>query len=269
MRVAITSWNGRISPVFDVARSVVLADVEGGRIKSRREEPLEGEDPGRQASCLSAYQPNVLICGAISQSMIALLSACDIAVFPFVAGDVEAVLEAHLNGSLNAPAWSMPGCCGRNGHGRVAGRCARNRFGTAQAQRPVLSHTNPKQGINPMKIVLTSTGKTLADPLDLRFGRAKYFILVDVETGDLTVHDNTQNLNAAQGAGIQAGETVARLGAQAVVTGNVGPKAFRILEAAGIKVFLCSAGSGTEAVRKFKAGELKEASTANVEGHWA
>lgn len=269
MRVAVTIWNGRISPVFDVARSVILAEVEGGRIKARREEPLEGGDPGRQASRLSSYQPNVLICGAISQSMVALLSACDIAVFPFVAGDVDAVLDAYLNGSLTAPAWSMPGCCARKGYGGGTGRCAGRRFGSGRQQRTILSPTEATQGIAAMKIVLTSTGKTLADPLDLRFGRAKYFILMDTETGDLTVHDNAQNLNAAQGAGIQAGETVARLGAQAVVTGNVGPKAFRILEAAGIKVFLCPEGSGDGAVRKFKAGELKEASTANVEGHWA
>jgi len=82
-------------------------------------------------------------------------------------------------------------------------------------------------------------------------------------------HDNSQNLNAAQGAGIQAAETVVRLGAEAVVTGNVGPKAFRALNAAGIKMYLSGEGSVADAVRKFKAGELKEASTANVEGHWA
>jgi predicted Fe-Mo cluster-binding NifX family protein len=58
------------------------------------------------------------------------------------------------------------------------------------------------------------------------------------------------------------------LGAQAVVTGNVGPKAFRILNAAGIKVYLSAEGTVAEAIRKFKAGELKETTVANVEGHW-
>jgi predicted Fe-Mo cluster-binding NifX family protein len=105
--------------------------------------------------------------------------------------------------------------------------------------------------------------------LDTRFGRAKYFILADVETGEWVAHDNAQNLGAAQGAGIQAAETVARLGAQAVVSGNVGPKAFRALNAAGIRMYLCDAVKVEDALKKFKAGELKEATGANVEGHWA
>ena len=120
-----------------------------------------------------------------------------------------------------------------------------------------------------MKLIVTSTGRTLADPVDLRFGRARHFLLVDTETGTVTVHENTQNLNAAQGAGIQSGETVARLGATAVVTGNVGPKAFRMLKAAGVSVYLCGEGTAEDAVRKFKDGELKETTAANVEGHWA
>jgi predicted Fe-Mo cluster-binding NifX family protein len=120
-----------------------------------------------------------------------------------------------------------------------------------------------------MKIAITATDKNMSGNVDPRFGRAKYFMVVDTESDEWAAHDNAQNLNAAQGAGIQSGETVARLGAQAVVSGNVGPKAFRILNAAGIKVYLCGEGTVTEAVRRFKAGELKEAPAANVDGHWA
>ena len=120
-----------------------------------------------------------------------------------------------------------------------------------------------------MKIAITATGKDMSSNVDPRFGRAKYFLVVDTDTNEAAAHDNTQNLNAAQGAGIQAGETVARLGAAAVVTGNVGPKAFRTLNAAGVKVYLCGQMSVTDAVEKFKGGELKEATSANVEGHWA
>ena len=119
-----------------------------------------------------------------------------------------------------------------------------------------------------MKIAITSTGKDMSSTVDLRFGRSKYFFVMDTDTNEWASHDNAQNLNAAQGAGIQAGETVARLGAKAVITGNVGPKAFRILNAAGIKVYLVVEGTVTDAVRRFKAGELREASAANVEGHW-
>ena len=120
-----------------------------------------------------------------------------------------------------------------------------------------------------MKIAITATGKELSSAVDPRFGRAKFFIVVDTDTDESMAHDNAQNLNAAQGAGIQAAETVARLGAVAVVTGNVGPKAFRALNAAGIQIYLSKEDTVTDAIRKLKAGELPEASTANVEGHWA
>ncbi len=120
-----------------------------------------------------------------------------------------------------------------------------------------------------MKIAVTSTSKDISSNMDPRFGRAKFFIIVDTDTDEVVAHDNVQNLNAAQGAGIQAAETVARLGAEAVVTGNVGPKAFRALNAAGVKIYLCTEGTVADAIRRFKAGELKEASVANVEGHWA
>jgi len=119
-----------------------------------------------------------------------------------------------------------------------------------------------------MKLAITAISKELSSNVDQRFGRAKYFIVVDIETGEWIAHDNAQNLNAAQGAGIQAAETVARLGAQAVITGNAGPKAFRTLNAAAIKVYLCPNGTVEEALHRFKGGELKEASAANVGGHW-
>ena len=120
-----------------------------------------------------------------------------------------------------------------------------------------------------MKIAITATGKEVTSAVDPRFGRTKFFIVVDMDTNEAVSHDNAQNLNAAQGAGIQAAETVARLGAEAIITGNVGPKAFRVLNAAGIQVLLTKQGAVADAIRMFKAGELTEASTANVDGHWA
>lgn len=120
-----------------------------------------------------------------------------------------------------------------------------------------------------MKIAVTATGGQMTDRVDPRFGRAKFFLVVDTESNAATAHDNAQNLNAAQGAGIQTAETATRLGAEAVITGHVGPKAFRALNAAGIKIYLSTEGTVADIVRRFKAGELPEATTANVDGHWA
>jgi predicted Fe-Mo cluster-binding NifX family protein len=120
-----------------------------------------------------------------------------------------------------------------------------------------------------MKIVVTSQGVDLDSAVDPRFGRARHFLLVDTETMQTTAHDNTQNLNAPQGAGIQAAQAVYNLGAGAVITGNVGPKAFATLRAAGIAVYLGASGTTREAIEQFRSGRLTLADSANVEGHWA
>jgi predicted Fe-Mo cluster-binding NifX family protein len=120
-----------------------------------------------------------------------------------------------------------------------------------------------------MKIAVTSTGKTLESPVDPRFGRAAYFVLVDTDTGAFEAHDNAQNLNAAQGAGIQSAETVSRLGAEVVVTGHCGPKAFRTLQAAGIKVVVGAEGTIDRAVKDVVSGHLKPTESPDVEGHRA
>ena len=119
-----------------------------------------------------------------------------------------------------------------------------------------------------MKIAITSQGKELSSEIDLRFGRAKFLLVVDTETGDFEVQDNKLNLNAVQGAGIQTGQNIANLGVEAVITGNVGPNAFKTLNAADIKIFLAEKQTVQEAIDSFTAGELKEIDQANVEGHW-
>lgn len=119
-----------------------------------------------------------------------------------------------------------------------------------------------------MKIAVTSQGADMASAVDPRFGRAKFFIVVDTETGGSVAHDNAQNLNAAQGAGIQAAQKVVELGVEAVLTGNVGPKAFSALEAGKIDIYIGATGSVTNATEQFKAGQLECVAEPNVEGHW-
>jgi predicted Fe-Mo cluster-binding NifX family protein len=120
-----------------------------------------------------------------------------------------------------------------------------------------------------MKLAITSSGKTLESQVDPRFGRAAYFIIADDGTGTIEAYDNAQSLNASQGAGIQAAETVSRLGAEAVITGHCGPKAFRALRAAGIQVVVGAQGTVREAIERFRKGEIKPTEAPDVEGHWA
>jgi len=119
-----------------------------------------------------------------------------------------------------------------------------------------------------MKIAFTTSGTDLSAPLDSRFGRAPKFIIYDTGNNVFEVVDNAQNLNAAQGAGIQSAQNIARLGVGALVTGHCGPKAFRTLQAAGIKIYNTAALTITEALEQYRAGKLNEAGSADVEGHW-
>ncbi len=119
-----------------------------------------------------------------------------------------------------------------------------------------------------MKIAFTTSGDNLEALLDSRFGRAPKFLIYDPETKIIEVIDNKQNLNAVQGAGIQSASMVAQSGAQVLVTGHCGPKAFQVLKAAGIKVYNTDAPTVAEALKRYQAGQLAEAKDSDVEGHW-
>ncbi len=120
-----------------------------------------------------------------------------------------------------------------------------------------------------MKIAVTAQGPDMDSPVDPRFGRARYFLLIDTETGQFTAHDNAQNLNAMQGAGIQAAQKVVQLGAEAVLTGHVGPKAFATLQAGKVAVYPGATGTVRESLEWMQSGRLQPATKPNVEGHWA
>ncbi len=119
VRLALTIWNGRVSPVCDVARQLLVLDLEDGRERARRLESLEGADCRQRAARLGEIRPDVLICGAISWPLAGMLAAKGIRVIAFIAGTAEEVLAAYAAGSLGGPAFAMPGCCaGRCGWGR-------------------------------------------------------------------------------------------------------------------------------------------------------
>ncbi|MBU1228796.1 MAG: dinitrogenase iron-molybdenum cofactor biosynthesis protein [Proteobacteria bacterium] len=118
-----------------------------------------------------------------------------------------------------------------------------------------------QQGI----IAVTSEGPKLTDMVDPRFGRAAGFVVVDLATMGTSYVGNGGSQAMAQGAGIQAAENVARAGAQTVLSGFVGPKAFMALQAGGIQVIQNVEGMTVgQAVDKFKRGELAPADAPNA-----
>lgn len=108
-----------------------------------------------------------------------------------------------------------------------------------------------------MKICITSEGKTLDANIDPRFGRCRYFIIVDTDTMEFQAIDNA-SIQASGGAGIQSGQLMASNQVKAVLTGNVGPNAFQTLQAAGIEIFTGVSGTVSEALKKYKEGAFKK-----------
>ena len=109
MKVALTTWENRISPVFDSAGMVLVVQVENGVVVGRNFKPLESASPFSRALTLSTLGVNVLICGAISLVFANMIEARGIQIVSFVTGDVDQVLDAYLGGFLHQPSFQMPG----------------------------------------------------------------------------------------------------------------------------------------------------------------
>jgi predicted Fe-Mo cluster-binding NifX family protein len=118
-----------------------------------------------------------------------------------------------------------------------------------------------------MKLGISSSGQDLQSNVDPRFGRCPYFIIYDTDSDDYEIIDN-QSRQAMGGAGIQAAQTISDKGVEAVVTGNIGPNAYKVLAAARINVYSGFTGSLKEAVDKVKNGELKPTSGPDVSPHF-
>jgi predicted Fe-Mo cluster-binding NifX family protein len=119
-----------------------------------------------------------------------------------------------------------------------------------------------------VRLAITAAGPELSSPIDQRFGRARYLLIVDTPERTTLAIDNLGGMNATQGAGIQAAQSIIDNRAAALITGHCGPKAFRALRAAGIDVYLASQGTAAEAVDQLEAGQLTLAPAADVDGHW-
>jgi predicted Fe-Mo cluster-binding NifX family protein len=117
-----------------------------------------------------------------------------------------------------------------------------------------------------MRIALTANGADLDAPISPIFGRCSTYIFMDTETMQYEAIANPA-VSAGGGAGVQAAQFVIERGAQAVVTGNVGPNAFGVFRAGGIPVYLFKEGTVQQAVRAYKAGRLAPVADATVSAH--
>ena len=114
-----------------------------------------------------------------------------------------------------------------------------------------------------MRIVVMAEGSELSSKVDSRFGRATWLVVADTETDEIRAHNNEVDPDARI-LGIQTAQNTHDLSVEAVITGNIGPNAFTVLNAWRVKVFLSRAYTFEEALASFKAGRLKQVNEATV-----
>jgi predicted Fe-Mo cluster-binding NifX family protein len=123
-----------------------------------------------------------------------------------------------------------------------------------------------EQGVLTMKVAISSSGRDLAAQLDPRFGRCRYFLMIELDDMNFEVFDN-ENAASGGGAGIQSAQFIAASGAKALITGFCGPNAMQTLSTAGVQVYVGQTGTVQELVDKFKDGQLTPTIEANVSAH--
>lgn len=236
MRIAISTDGGAVSAHFGRCPSYTLIDIENGRIVERREVPNPGHAPGFLPGYLAEMGVKAIIAGGMGPRAQGLFAENGIETVIGVEGPVDEVVDRYMRGTLE------PGrdLCDHGHHGE--GGCRHE-----QGAPPVPGVRSRGDGV----IAVSAKAPGLDAELDPHFGRAPYFLFVDPATGAFESVENTQ-AGAAHGAGIQSAQLVAARRASALLTGQVGPNAARVLEAAGVRVIGFDRGTVREALEAWK-----------------
>lgn len=120
MKTAFSYWGNRIAPMFDTASQVRVVVSEAGRIVSDQRLALPQVIPVQKVVQLTTLEIEILVCGAVSRSLHNMIEAYGIQVIPFVAGDLDEVVTASINGRLEPEHYAMPGCRRRGKYGAGA-----------------------------------------------------------------------------------------------------------------------------------------------------
>ena len=127
MKMALTVWENRISPMFDAAHMLLVVEIENTEIINSCYVPFYPEFPSRLAAMLAEMDVEIFICGAISEMPANILEAKGIKLYPFITGDTGEVIDAYVKDVPFMPTFSMPGCSHKRhrhaGKGKKHGAC--------------------------------------------------------------------------------------------------------------------------------------------------
>lgn len=237
MKIIIPTHLEHIAPLLDTATSLRVYEWhEDNSItvsEHRLQAPLGDE--------LCNLGVSILLCGGISRRLLFGLARQRIQVMARMSGTADQVAHDFFN------KWSN-------------GELGDEMFELSSFYKNIRS--------NAMKIAVTVQGNEPTCDIDPRFGRAQGFMIFDQENEQWGFVTNTQNLQAAQGAGLQAASTIIKEKCDVLISGNVGPKAFGLLSEYNISVYLAKDCTADEAYRMWSEDKLTKCDNANVEGHW-
>jgi predicted Fe-Mo cluster-binding NifX family protein len=237
VKIAISTEGGSVSAHFGRCPSYTIVDIRDGKVVGREEIPNPGHSPGFLPGFLHEKGVETIIAGGMGPRAQGLFAEKNIRTVIGAAGPVDEVVGLFLRGELEPG----PDLCD-HGHQHEGP----HRHDSPPAGRDILLVAGGR-------VCVSAKGGDLDAELDPRFGRAPYFLLVDPDTLDFEAFKNPHG-EAPHGAGIQAAQLVAEKHPVAVLTGQVGPNAARVLESAGIQVISTDQCSVRDAVTRLKTG---------------
>lgn len=130
MKTAITVWGDRVSPVFDSAQKLLIAEIENKKITSRRYEPFDPDLLYRLTERLNELNIGVFLCGAISTIPANTIEHSGVELIAFISGNVDEILQEYAKGRPIIPTYLMPGCKCRHRMQKNKERAACSGFST-------------------------------------------------------------------------------------------------------------------------------------------
>lgn len=258
MKVAISTDNGFVSPHFGRCPHFTLVTIEAGKVTAKEVISNPGHEPGFLPQFLHQQGVDTIIAGGMGPRAEALFQQVKIRPILGVSGTVDEVTEQLCRDTLEAGKSTCSPGEGRD-YGLEKSVCD-----NIDAEGQVNFHA---QGKVKGKVCVSAQGETLEDQVDPRFGRCAWFIIYDFDSGKAEAISNS-NVSSPSGAGISSAQQIIDSGAAVVLTGNVGPNAFGVLNAAGIKVMTGAQGiTVKEALKKFAGDEFNPVQGPSVNGH--
>ncbi|MGB8953212.1 MAG: NifB/NifX family molybdenum-iron cluster-binding protein [Candidatus Aminicenantales bacterium] len=233
MKAAISTENGYVSSHFGRCPSYTIVEIREGKINSREEIPNPGHQPGFLPRYLAERGVNCIIAGGMGPRAQDLFAQNNIETIIGVQGQVDDVIGKFLKNELEA---------GED-------LCDHGQGGEQRLSHPHCEEESPI--LAGQKLCFSATGKDLEAEIDPRFGRARYFIIVDPKTLEFEALENPA-AEESQGAGIQTAQLISSKNVGTIITGDCGPNALRALQASGIKVITGARGNVRDVLLKYR-----------------